>query len=564
MAYPFPSTPSSPALPLNQSPPQSPPQPPPRSTWLTLVTTLGLPCIIGVAAIDPGNLEVDLQAGATFGYALIWALLLASILGWILQTLAAHVTIYTDLHLAELCHRVYRRTPILSRMVFLTNLVSVVAFDVAEVIGTAVATRLLFGIPLSVGMVLSVCDTLLVLHLQRNGMTRIEIIVEGLLFILAACLFYEFVLAGPSWPSILHGAFIPSFGSRHRPGGVLLAISIMGSVIMSHNLFLHSWLEKDRRKSTIQSDVQTALISQQHSASVSTLSADSDEQRQQISNHSRDPVSPMPPPPPPTMPASISKLFSDCRYAAVESGAIFFSTFLINMCVLVVAASLPQSVLNTIDGEIGLKDAGALLQRVLGQRFTSTAWGIALLASGHAATVTGVLASQAVCEGFLQVNENGDSNGLGVSPSHIILGSRLIAILPALVVALVAGEEGSDSLAVASQAMLSFSLPFAAIPLFKVLEAVAMFRPLYSRVLLIAGYVVFSVVMLANVMAIRDFAQVVSRSGSLALGAFWLLTAVLSAFLVKLIFTPIQASDISTDFRSEFESNELSSLLPNK
>lgn len=536
----------------------SPQQHQQQSTWLTVVTALGLPCIIGVAAIDPGNLEVDLQAGAALGYSLIWSLLLASILGWILQTLAAHATIYTNLHLAELCHRVYRRSPILSRLVFGINLLSVVAFDVAEVIGTAVATRLLFGIPLWIGMILSVCDTLLVLLLQKNGMTRIEIVVEGLLFILAGCLIYEFILAGPSWPHILQGALVPSFsGSKNLAEGVVLAISIMGSVIMSHNLFLHSWLEKERRNPHPSSPQMLNSNTDSTNSSAMSFVSQQHPDQQQVQSLTNTPTS---------VSSVVSKVYRDCRYAMVESAAIFFSTFLINMCVLVVAATLPSSVLDSLDAEIGLKDAGALLQRVLGQRFTSTAWGVALLASGHAATVTGVLASQAVCEGFLQVHERHTTSARAVvSPSHIILASRLIAILPALAVALIAGEAASDSLAVASQAVLSFSLPFAAIPLFKVLEAVATVRPLYSRTLLIAGYVVFTIVMVANVLAIREFAQVVSKWGAIPLIMFWTGTVALSVFLFKLVFTPVRAADISAEFdNNESTPDELSRLVTSK
>lgn len=147
-------------------------------------------------------------------------------------------------------HCNYNRIPmlILSRLVFGVNLICVVSFDVAEVIGTAVVIRLLFGIPLWVGVLLSVCDTLLVVLLQKNGRTCIEIVVDGLLFILAACLIYEFILPGPSLsqnPAGCPGAVVKLFENPLE--GVVIAMSIMGSVIMSHNFFLHSWLEKERR-----------------------------------------------------------------------------------------------------------------------------------------------------------------------------------------------------------------------------------------------------------------------------------------------------------------------------
>lgn len=511
----------------------------------------GLPCIIGVAAIDPGNLEVDLQAGAALGYSLIWSILLASILGCILQSLSAHLAIYTGLHLAEVCSLIYKRNPLISRTVFSINLFSVIAFDIAEVIGTAFATRMLFGIPLWLGMIISVCDTMLVLYLQKKGLNRIEIIVEGLLFILAGCLIYEFILSKPDFGLIAAGTFIPTFGSD-QSRGIILAISIMGSVIMSHNLFLHSWLEKERRKSPIPQTSAPALDNNSTTTNV-TDAADTplDEEQPEQTQDSVPQLQ--------TIDLSESvgsgtgQLFKDCRYALIESSAIFFSTFLINMCVLVVAATLPRDAVEQIDN-FGLKDAGALLQHVIGQRFASVAWGVALLASGHAATVTGVLASQAICEGFLNIHDTSSSSG-------VVLGSRLVAIIPALIAALLAGENGSDSLAVASQAVLSFSLPFAAVPLFKALYAIGRVRQLYSRSLLFAGFGVFAIVMVANGFAIREFVAIVYQFGWLPTALLALLTTGMLAVLFILMASDVDIADLELDSGSP---HELSRLLASK
>lgn len=160
-------------------------------SWSRLVALAGLPCLISVAAIDPGNLEVDLQAGNLLGYRLIFGLLFASIAGWLLQTLAAHVTILTGAHLAELCAHAYRHFPVLKASLFVVAEVSIIAFDVAEVVGTAFALQLLFGWPLWLGMLTSAFDTMLVLYLQKRGMSKLEMIIEGMLFLLAACLLFE-------------------------------------------------------------------------------------------------------------------------------------------------------------------------------------------------------------------------------------------------------------------------------------------------------------------------------------------------------------------------------------
>lgn len=483
----------------HRSPPE---QSSPFPTWQKLVAIAGLPCLISVAAIDPGNLEVDLQAGVQLGYRLIWALVLSSVVGWVLQTLSAHLAILSGAHLAEICARAYRNDSLLSAAVFIFIELSIVAFDVAEVVGTAFALQLLLGWPLWLGMVMSALDTMLVLYLQQRGLSKVEIIIEGMLFILAICLLYEFVLSHPNIAAMVSGAVVPSLGNK--PGeGAILAIGILGSVVMSHNLFLHSWLVKQRNPSEQQGAEQTAA----------------------------------------TELWSGEDTFGQCRYATLEAGAIFLATFVINACVVAITAALPADALAHISGDLGLKDAGALLRNVLDSRFASVAWGIALLASGHAATVTGTLASQAVCEGFLGVQE-------GVSSTWMVLLTRLVAILPALFVALVVGEKGSDRLIVLSQVVISLSLPFAVIPVFKGLEVVREGLPGHTVWLLNVGYVSFASLVAANGFVVCEIGrQVWMESGPVA---FWFLVGWVvgaTVLIVRLLVTPVDLSemDLATD-----------------
>eukprot|EP00177_Eucheuma_denticulatum_P005628 GFKZ01010242.1.p1 GENE.GFKZ01010242.1~~GFKZ01010242.1.p1 ORF type:complete len:508 (+),score=49.89 GFKZ01010242.1:558-2081(+) len=419
-----------------------PPSPPP---WQRLLSIIGLPCLISVAAIDPGNLEVDLQSGMNLRYTLIWSLLIASVIGFVLQTLCAQLTILTDLHLSQLCRRAYRRNPFLVYVIFAFSELSVIAFDVAEVVGTAFALQLLFGWPLWLGMVLSALDTLFVLYLQRNGLTSVEIIIEGMLLLLAGCLFYEFALSNPDPGSMLIGALVPSLGQDPREGA-LLAIGILGSVLMSHNLFLHSWLIRERHHVPYEGQSGSESTSWGRGGAL--------------------------------------------RYAAVEAAVIFAATFAVNAAVLSVSASLPEEVREG-EGEIGLKDAGILLKNVLGTEWASMAWGLALLASGHAATVTGSLASQAVCEGFMGIGEA--RNGWG----GVVLLTRAVAIVPALIAGLLAGEGGADRLVVLSQVVLSLALPFAVIPLFKIWRALEM-----AGVMFWMGLGMFVAVCVANGLAL--------------------------------------------------------------
>lgn len=445
------------------------------SRWASFLSMVALPCLISVAAIDPGNLEVDLQAGSALGYRLIWALLLSSVIGFLMQALAAHLTILTKTHLAQALSSAYSNHPIVHNSIFIILELSVIAFDIAEVVGTAFALKLLFGFPLWLGMIFSALDTLLVLFLQRNGTSVVELLIEGMLFILALCLFFEFYLAKPSLPGMLSGAIFPTLGEDTLKG-VLLAISMLGSVIMAHNLFLHSWLMVSREESHMVGDKRTS-----------------------------------------------------CKHATFESAGIFIATFLVNACVLALTAALPQ---DSRPEDIGLQDAGALLQNVLGNRYASTAWAVALLTSGHAATVTGTLASQAICEGFL--HRDRDTAGM------MIMLTRGFAIVPAVIGALVAGEKGSDTLIVFSQIVLSLALPFAVLPLLKVFHAVFQGEKHGSEWLITAGHICFVILFVANLFVVweinRELVRQFGMTAAFGVSAVGLLSFIL--LVVILVIKP--------------------------
>lgn len=464
-------------------------------TWNKFVRVFGLPCLISVAAIDPGNLEVDLQAGSTLGYTLIWMLILSSVVGWLLQTLAAHATIWSGLHIAELYARAYRNDKVMYYSVFAVAELSVIAFDIAEVVGTAFALQLLFGFSLWLGMLLSALDTLLVLYLQRTGFSKVEIFIEGLLVILSICLFYEFALSRPSFSAILQGSVVPSLGHDPKEGAIL-AVGLLGSVIMSHNLYLHSWLVKQRM--------------QRNDESSADLGGE----------------------------VGTDRLAAECNYASIEAGVIFIVTFLINACVLSVSASLPSDL---VPNDIGLKDAGALLRRLLGTDLASKAWAIALLSSGHAATVTGTMSSQAICEGFLDIEE-------GRSPSAVIFGTRAIALVPALLAALAAGDAGSDRLIVLSQVILSLALPFAVIPMFRVfthLKETTGTHP-SDRKLIWAGLFAFGLLVIANLyVLVQMYQELNSDGGGIAAKVVAVISVASLVLMWKLLTGPMELSSLS-------------------
>lgn len=366
-------------------------------SWQRFMSIIGLPCLISVAAIDPGNLEVDLQSGLSSQYSLIWTLLLASVIGFLLQTLAAHLTLLTKLPLSNLFAEAYSHQPLLKTTLFIFAQLGVIAFDLAEVIGTAFALQLLFNIPLTPAILLSAFDTLFVLLLQTRGFSRLQLIIELLLLCLTLALLYEFFLTHPSFSAILKGTFVPTLGHETSKNAIL-ALSVVGSVVMPHNLYLHSFLIYNR---------------------------------------------------------PVTHVETSKNYATIESAFIFLATFFVNAAVVSISAALPPQ----SNADVGLKDAAILLDNVLGGHLAGLAWAIALLASGHAATVTGCLASQAVLEGFM-----------GVQDAWVgwIMTMRCIAIVPAVLAGIWVGEKGGDALVVGSQVVLSVVLPFVVVPMLKV------------------------------------------------------------------------------------------------
>ncbi|CAN8070583.1 unnamed protein product [Agarophyton chilense] len=485
------------------------------SSLSAFVSSFGIPCLIAVAAIDPGNLELDLQAGHALRYSLIWVILFSSVLGWILQSLVAHLTICSRKPLAALLAHVYEHDRLLSISLFVVAEVSVIAFDIAEVVGTAIALQLLFQWPLWVGIILSGLDTMLVLFLQRSGLNRVEAVIEFSLLLLAFCLFYEFVLTRPDIFSIVKGSVVPDLGPDPKQGAIL-GVGVLGSVVMAHNLFLHSWLVNDRNK-------QSELLDEY----------------------------------PSRIPSGTRYLRQTCRYATLEAGAIFIATYLINTCVVAITASLPEKSLRSIS-QLGLQDAGAFLESIVGSKFASTAWAVALLCSGHAATVTGALASQAVCEGFL--------NFQGRRTSIVILASRALAILPAMAAALVAGESSANKLVVLSQVILSLALPFAVIPMFKLLIHVD--RISHNRVIdkrmLTAGFVSFAFMIAANLYIFYDMVNELNNLFGCLVAFSVCLVGLFSLFLMaKLIITPVSLTQVSMETDWIRETSETRPLLVN-
>jgi NRAMP (natural resistance-associated macrophage protein)-like metal ion transporter len=449
-------------------------------------------------------------------------------MGFVLQTLSAHVALATGFHLAELCCAEYP-APV-AFVLFFFAMLSVVAFDVAEVIGTAFALQILLGLPLPVGMLVSALDTVLILVLQRNQMKQVEVLVEALLGLVVVCLFANFFASQPALIPMLKGTFVPDIAYKPHQT-ILLSIGILGSVVMSHNLFLHSGIVKKRRQDHLAEAAAAAAaepgeisnLSQYQSATTPASRVGNLSPITGLGHHL----------------VSVNSLRVSCDYARLESAAVLFGSFLINGAVLCVAAArfYPHRAEEAFQN-IGLLDASALLHKVLGSKAASYAWGIALLASGHAATVTGTIASQMLCEGFLSIDP---------ASSTVSLFTRFLAIIPAVAVALAAGAGGADKLIVACQVIISFELPFAVIPLLKFTSHPLVTSRVQNRALRFAGLVTFIIAILGNVWIVYDSIHLLDIGSWPTSGVQWcsyalfaILLVVYVAVAMYLVVTPVQ------------------------
>jgi manganese transport protein len=326
--------------------PSGPPPPAARPFSLRrLLGFLGPGYLIAVGYMDPGNWATDLAGGSTYGYALLWIVMLSSAMAMFLQVLAARLGIVTGLDLAQAC-RVHSRPGTVVWQWVLCE-IAICAADLAEVIGTAIALKLLFGLPLAWGVSLTVLDVLLVLWLQQRGFRYLEALVISLISIVVVCLGITVAMAQPQWQAVFAG-FIPTSRTVIDPGMLYIAIGIIGATVMPHNLYLHSSVVKSR----------------------------------------------------PADPGAGGKKVT-ITYATIDIVAALALAFVINASILVMAGAAFHA--NGQFQVAELEDAHGLLAVMTGTTIAGTTFALALLASGQSSAVTATLAGQIVMEGFLQL-----------------------------------------------------------------------------------------------------------------------------------------------------------------
>src|SRR3981081_4313884 len=217
---------------------------PAGSFWRKLLAFAGPGFLVSVGYMDPGNWATDLAGGAQFGYTLLSVILLSNLMAILLQGLSAKLGIVTGRDLAQACRDHYSRP--VSLFLWVICEIAIAACDLAEVIGSAIALNLLFGIPLPWGIAITALDVLAVLYLQQQGFRMLEALVLVLIATVAGCFLFEILISKPDAAAVFSG-LIPSASILQDPNQLYIAIGILGATVMPHNLYLHSSIVQTRK-----------------------------------------------------------------------------------------------------------------------------------------------------------------------------------------------------------------------------------------------------------------------------------------------------------------------------
>jgi manganese transport protein len=367
--------------------------------WRKLLAFAGPGFLVAVGYMDPGNWATDLAGGSKYNYTLLSVIMLSNLMAILLQALAIKLGIVTGRDLAQACRDHFSKP--VSFVLWVLCEIAIAACDLAEVIGSAIALNLLFGIPMIWGVCLTALDVLMILFLQQKGFRLIEALVITLIGTIGVCFGLEMLFSKPSLLGIAQGFFVPSMQIVRDPGMLYIAIGILGATVMPHNLYLHSSIVQTRNFARTPQGKREAI-----------------------------------------------------RFSTIDSTFALTLALFVNAAILIVSAATFYRNGYTEVAEI--QDAFKLLTPLLGVTGASTLFALALLASGQNSTLTGTLAGQIVMEGFLNIR---------LKPWLRRLITRAIAIIPAVLVTAFYGESGTAKLLILSQVILSLQLSFAVFPL---------------------------------------------------------------------------------------------------
>ncbi len=315
-----------------------------KNGWRKFLSFFGPGYIVAVGYMDPGNWATSLAGGSQFGFALLSVALLSNFMAIILQSLCARLAIGSGRDLAQACRDGCPQWLVWPLWLFAE--IAICATDLAEVIGTAIALNLLFGIPLEIGVVITALDVFIILWLQNKGFRWIEAFIIALLGVIASCFLVQIAMADPVWGDVIKG-FAPTTEIIGNPDMLYLALGIIGATVMPHNLYLHSSIVQTRAYGDTLAEKKQAL-----------------------------------------------------KYANIDTTLALFFALTINASILILAGTFHHAGMTDVQD---LDKAHALLSPLLGSAIAPTLFGIALLCCGLNSTVTATLSGQVVMEGFINL-----------------------------------------------------------------------------------------------------------------------------------------------------------------
>jgi manganese transport protein len=359
---------------------------------------LGPGTLVAVGYMDPGNWVTDIAGGSAFGFKLLFVIAMSSLMAMFLQYLSLKAGLATNRDLAQICRDSYPRPVVI--MLWIIMEIAICATDLAEVLGSAIAFKLLFNIPLVAGVCITAVDVLFILFLNGSKFEWMERLVSFLILIILVCFTIQLGYSHPNGVDVMAG-FLPSKELFTNNEMLFVGVGIIGATVMPHNLFLHSSIILTRDIPRDEASIKEAI-----------------------------------------------------HYSRIDTILSLTLAFFVNAAILMVAAATFYT--NGYHDIASLEDAYKLLEPILHSKVAPVVFGIALLAAGQNSTLTGTLTGQIVMEGFMNYK---------ISPTFRRLLTRLMAIVPAIIVTAVGGDKETNNMLLISQVVLSFALPFAVVPL---------------------------------------------------------------------------------------------------
>ncbi len=441
--------------------------------WKKLFAFVGPAYLVSVGYMDPGNWATDIAGGSQFGYKLLWVLVVSNLMALLLQSMAARLGLVTGLDLAQASRTTYPRS--VNFFNWLLAEIAIASCDLAEVIGMAIGLKLLFHLPIMIGVSITALDTLLILVLQKHGIRKMEAFILALVATIGFAFIAELFFTKPDGGELIKG-FIPSIPNKDA---LYIAIGIIGATVMPHNLYLHSSLVQTRKIERTSKGIREAI-----------------------------------------------------KFNLIDTNIALNIALFVNAAILVLAAS---AFFTTGHNEVSdIQDAHRLLSDILGTRIAPIIFAVALIAAGQSSTLTGTLSGQIVMEGYLN---------LRIQPWLRRLITRLIAIVPTLIVIYIFGEDSTTQLLILSQVILSLQLGFAVIPLIHLTSDKKRMGEFVNKkwIKIVAWFTATLIVYLNGKLVFESVAGWVANADNKMIYCFLVIPLIVAAgmLLVYITFSPI-------------------------